>query len=94
MIKTNFIVADEMAKVYLSLSAEIAKLEKQKEELKKALITEGTFETDAYLFDVKDVEMNRVVGAEVLLEKLGPVIVEEHELIKRSSYKKLTIKNK
>lgn len=94
MIKTNFAVANELAKAYLNLNSEISKLEKQKDELKQVLIAEGAFETDSYVFDVKEVELNRVVGAEVLLEKLGPVIVEEKDLIKHSTYKKLTVKSK
>lgn len=83
-----------MGKEYLALSAEITRLEKQKEAIKKALIEQGNLETEVYIFDVREVEMNRVVDAGTLVEKLGVAMVEENGLIKQSSYKKLTVKPK
>jgi hypothetical protein len=87
-------MANQYGMQYLEISAEISRLEKKKEELKKMLLQEGSFETDMYCFDVKDVDLFRVVDANTLLERLGMMTVEKNGLIRQSSYKKLTVKAK
>lgn len=85
---------NKMLEMYLDFKEQIAMLEKQIAPIRKEIEANGSLETDMFTVEVKEVEQNRVVGADVLLEKLGPVKVTELELIKTSTYNKVTVKQK
>lgn len=93
-IKGNTRKANRYGELYVNLAKQAKKIEAQQERIKKKLIQEGTFETNRFTFDVSMVETNRTVDANTLLEALGPVVVTKHNLINKSSYKKLLVREK
>ena len=79
---------------FLSLKEQIAALEKQIKPLKEEIEQAGSLETDQFVVEIKEVEQNRTVDCLTLLERLGPVKVAELELIKTSTYNKVSVKQK
>lgn len=79
---------------FLSLKEQIATLEKQIAPIKKQIEAAGSLETDQFVVEIKEVEQNRTVDCLTLLERLGPVKVTELELVKTSTYNKVSVKQK
>jgi hypothetical protein len=84
-------ISEKQLAEFLSLKQTIADLEKQLAPLKTAIEKSGSFETKNFKVVVSQVETNRVVDANTLLDRLGPVKVTELELIKTSTYNKVKV---
>jgi len=79
---------------YLAIKQQIADLEKELKPIKQAIETKGSFETKDFRVFVTEIEQNRTVDCNTLLERLGPVKVTELELIKTSTYNKIKVERK
>jgi len=79
---------------YLAIKEQITALEKQLKPLKEEIEAAGSLETDQFSVEIKAVTVNRTVGCDELLEKVGIVKVNELGLIKESTYNKITVKQK
>jgi hypothetical protein len=85
-------ISDAKLSNFLAIKQQIADLEKELKPLKSEIEASGSFETKQFKVEIVEVEQNRVVDANTLLEKLGPVKVTELELIKTSTYNKVNVK--
>ena len=81
-----------MLQRFLQLKEDAAAIEKEMDEIKAVLKKEGSFTRWGFEVDIKTETRNSVVGAEVLLEKLGPVIVAQKGLIKETPVTKVFVK--
>ena len=79
---------------FLALKEQIAKLEKELKPIKDEIEAAGSMETEAFIVEVKEVTMHRVVGCDELLEKVGFVEVNRLSLIRDTTYNKVTVKQK
>lgn len=77
---------------YLELKEVIKELQDEMDGIKNNILMHGDFNSVRFSVIISEVKQNRVVGGEVLIEKLGAALVEEKGLIKESSYKKVTVK--
>ena len=77
---------------YLELKEVIKELQDEMDVIKNNILMHGDFNSVRFSVMITEVKQNRVVGGEVLIEKLGAALVEEKGLIKESSYKKVTVK--
>ena len=85
---------DAQLSEYLKLDQEIKRLEKAREAIKSQIKAFGPFESAQFLVEFKTIEQNRVVDAATLLERVGPVKCTELELIKTSTYEKISVDRK
>jgi hypothetical protein len=85
-------ISDAKLSSFLAIKQQIADLEKELKPLKSEIEAHGSFESKSFKVEIVEVETNRVVDANTLLEKLGPVKVTELELIKTSTYNKVNVK--
>lgn len=85
---------NEMCQRYVQIRDQIKLLELQKEALASELKALGSAETAEFAVIVKEVEQNRTVGADKLIERLGEVKCIELQLVTHSTYVKLDVKCK
>jgi hypothetical protein len=85
---------NEMCEQYMQLRDQIKLLETKKEEIASTLKALGSMETEGFAVILKEIEQNRVVGADTLLERVGIVKCTELDLITKSTYVKLDVKAK
>lgn len=78
-------------KKYLGLVEQKKVLEKQVDAMKNTLMNFHGIKTDKFSIFVAVTESERVVGKDVLIEKLGLNFVQEKELLKKSESKSLKI---
>ena len=85
-------VTTKKLKKFLKMKALASKLEKEIDKIKSEILTEGSFSRGGFEVEVTTVQQFRTVSAPDLLAALGPVLVTQHALINKSSYKKVTVK--
>ncbi len=79
---------------YIDINAQIARLEKEKEAIKEEILEVGSFETSMFVVEVTKVNQTRTIDANELCAVLDPVLVAEKNLLKKVSFKKVSVKKK
>jgi hypothetical protein len=75
-------VTNEMLKDYMSMGDKIAKLNKKRGEIRKAILAQGSCSTADYVATVEALKKERVAGREELEKVFGRETLLENFLIK------------
>jgi hypothetical protein len=87
-------MTDAQLKHFLVLKETHAKIEAELKQITTQLKELGSFDTDEFSVKVSEVTMNRVISADELCVVLDPVLVAEKNLIRTSTFEKVTVKHK